>query len=1291
MKKATRYLLLIAAMLFLSLSARSQQQRYKTGEVIVKLKDKSHVLHNRSNVSRYAAVQTSNKQINDVFLQLRVREAEPLMPLITLNSTANNRRSFTGRKDLSQLYLLRFDSTAVASMEYAVAALRQLDDVEYAEPNYIRKIQSVDYTQASHYTSQWYLPAIGMPTLWEKPIINKKRPVIAILDTGIDATNPNIAPNLWVNPNEDGDNEDNDGNGFIDDFNGWDFINNRNYLYDDNGHGTHCAGLAAAVAVGNEGISGANPNALLMILKVMDSSGYGDDATVINGINYAVANGADIISMSFGDYNPSQALQDALEEASHQVLLFASAGNEHKGIDEPSFPAAYPFVIGVEATDEQGELASFSNYDDDGRFSEGYNYDVRAPGVNMLSTYPTFGALRGIGYKRLDGTSMACPLVAGAVSRLMQCRNFNSLGELRDILVRTCGSTIDMAAAYAATSETLNDEIFQCDINGVMMTFQKTSVTTAQVGNGTSPAISSDTGGSIHIPNDVHGLLVTSVAENAFGGCGKITEVVLPCHISNIGAQAFSGCSLLNHLLILSADAPSCASNAFDALAYTSCLVEVPKGSEGNYLVVAPWSNFAANLQSLGYDNGEYIAKTIGDYSFSAQVVDSQKKLVMLYGVDPLTDDVNGIVEVPEYIDGYRVTSLRSSLFLQREWLKQVVLPDCITKIPGQAFGSCHNLETVNYPSSLKSIGDYAFRDCLAFKNGHIPGNVKTIGGSAFENSGIESLFLDEGVERLELNAFNHCLSLKTIQLPSTVCSIFEAFEDLPNVESIAVAQGNLFYDSRYNCNAIISSKENYLLRGCKNTVIPDDVTKIGGFWGTKGLTELHLSKHVDFISPDGLRGLEDLNSVTVDKHNQRYYSPSGSNVVLEAGEIEVLCSNSVIPEDATTIKALSAYRSPHITSITIPTAMNIDFLTFGGCPITSVISLAKRPVAISDMAFYDSYYGWYETDNRTEDAIYSSSTLYVPYGTKDIYMNTAGWSNFENIVELPSVLRGDTDNNGTLDEADYFTLIHHLLHKDIDSYHPTAADADEDGRITSRDLISLHALLSGQSLENNTEHFDSDFILYASNLNPGERNEISVHVQEYSDNTETEALFAYIRLPEGMTFAEKPITFNENFGDDYVKDYSIEDNIIRIIICPATKSARNSLPYYPGSSICVLSVDVEDKINSEGDFISYSTLVSHDGKINENHGFQKYAISEPQNQLNKGDVNGDSDVDIADAVCIVNYVVSKPNTSFNEAAADVNGDGDIDIADAVHIVNLVVGKIPALVPHFSWTLPEPE
>lgn len=73
------------------------------------------------------------------------------------------------------------------------------------------------------------------------------------------------------------------------------------------------------------------------------------------------------------------------------------------------------------------------------------------------------------------------------------------------------------------------------------------------------------------------------------------------------------------------------------------------------------------------------------------------------------------------------------------------------------------------------------------------------------------------------------------------------------------------------------------------------------------------------------------------------------------------------------------------------------------------------------------------------------------------------------------------------------------------------------------------------------------------------------------------------------------------------------------------------------------------------------------------------------------GDVNGDGDVDIADAVCIVNYVVSKPNTSFNEAAADVNGDGDIDIADAVHIVNLVVGKIPALVPHFSWTLPEPE
>ena len=1255
------------------------QTNYRKGEVIVKFKNEAGVTLTSGNKAGARADKplTDSKVVNDALQQLGISEICQLMPMIgNLNSSNKARGSINDKvpqKDLSQLYLLKYDESK-GSVEEVVKALKQLSDVEYAEPNYIRKIFSTDYTQASHYSSQWYLPAIGMPTLWKQPVINEKRPVIAILDTGIDDDNPNIKPNLWVNEIGCDDNDD-DSNGFVDDMNGWDFVQNRNNLFDDNGHGTHCAGLAAAVAVNNEGINGANPNALLMILKIMNEEGTGDDATIIKGVNYAIANGADILSMSFGSCAVSQALHDALENASQYAILVASAGNDKVCIDEsPSFPAAYPFVIGVEATDEQGELATFSNYDVDGPLksanANGYNYDVRAPGVNMLSTYPTFGALRGVGYKRMEGTSMACPLVAGAVSRLMQCRNFSSFEELRELLVKSSGNILDMAAAYAATIESQNAEDFQCEINGIMFTFHKTSESTAQVGNGTSAAIPKETSGSLAIPQMVHGLLVTAIGSNAFNGCSQIKDIVLHDNIKEIGSKAFSGCTQLGKISLFSGGAPNCADDAFDTETYTACEVEVPKECGGNYLAVTPWSNFGSNLNSLKYSEGDYFGIDIGDYYFSAQVTNAQKKQVMLYSSDTNIDEneVDGVVNVPEYIDGYQVTSLRSDLFHNKQWVKQVTLPNCITEIPHQAFSSCHHLETVNFPTSLNCIGSYAFRDCVSFKNGHVPGSVKTIEGSAFENSGIEELILDEGVERLDLNAFDHCLKLKRIKIPSTVCSIFESFEDLPVIESIEVTPGNPYYDSRDNCNAIISTKENYLIRGCKNTVIPDGISNIDGFWGSKGLTEFHLSKKVELFSgKSGLRGCEDLNSLSVDKYNIHYYSPAGSNAILEGGSIEALCCNSVIPEEATSINTLSLYRNSNLTSVIIPTAMDIKSLVFGGTPLTSVTSLAKRPTQISDGAFYDSYYSLYETDNLTEDAIYENATLYVPYGSKEIYMQTSGWSNFKNIEELPEVIRGDVNGDGTLNEVDYTALVDHLLGKVVTGYHPTAADADEDGRITARDLVSLKAILAGQSLENKDDGYFCTVLPIMMDIYPGERKRINVNVD--NGYAETEALSVQIRLPEGMTFAEDAVTFNTWLDEGYIKEYSVDENLIRIVICPALNSERKDID---DRLFFKLNVNVADDIPKDGDFSCYYSYASHDGKVGEvRDGWMPISVNEPRTTHLSGDANNDGKVDSDDIDAIVYYILTgeePENFIFNNA--DVNNDTKVNAIDIVHIVN---------------------
>lgn len=266
--------------------------------------------------------------------------------------------------------------------------------------------------------------------------------MIAILDTGVDIEHPDLAANIWKNEKEATgvEGQDDDRNGFKDDIHGWDFVNQRSKIADYNGHGTHCAGIAAAVGDNSIGITGANPDALIMPVVVMQADGTGDVATIIKGIDYAAANGADVISMSFGGYGYSLAEEQALGRAYATAVLVAAAGNDFKCImphncpvnhksameNGPMFPAAFTFVLGVEASSLLG-LASFSNFDEDGpiysTFGEEklYNYELRAPGVGIMSTFP------GGRYKKLNGTSMACPMVAGAVSRLLQVKTDSAL------------------------------------------------------------------------------------------------------------------------------------------------------------------------------------------------------------------------------------------------------------------------------------------------------------------------------------------------------------------------------------------------------------------------------------------------------------------------------------------------------------------------------------------------------------------------------------------------------------------------------------------------------------------------------------------------------------------------------------------------------------------------------------------------------------------------------------------------------------------------------------------------
>ncbi len=446
---------------------RSAQWAYRPGEIIVKFKASSSV--NIKSVNGQFLTSRVNS-VDAVLNSLGVKEAEQLMPLTgAVKGQPRRMKAYNGstvvESDMSKLYCLKFDETKAQNIFDAVEQLKAIPEVEFAEPNYLQFIQSVEeaeqYAQEPYYPEQYGIEAINLPQLWAVDKITTKRPVIAIIDTGVDIEHPDLVDNIWTNPLEatGAENADNDNNGFKNDVHGWDFVNSSARMRDNNGHGTHCAGIAAAVGNNGIGITGANPDAFIMPITVMQSDGTGDIATIIKGIDYAAANGADVISMSIGGSAYSTAYEQALAKAYMTAVIVAAAGNDgcciypshiHNGIlGYTCFPAGFTFVLGVQATNSNGLLTGFSNYDCDGpiysAFDEEklYNYELAAPGTGIYSTYPNGR------YLTMSGTSMSAPLVAGAVSRLLQCKEISNKEELFGDLIHTSnGGNVDIFGAY---------------------------------------------------------------------------------------------------------------------------------------------------------------------------------------------------------------------------------------------------------------------------------------------------------------------------------------------------------------------------------------------------------------------------------------------------------------------------------------------------------------------------------------------------------------------------------------------------------------------------------------------------------------------------------------------------------------------------------------------------------------------------------------------------------------------------------------------------------------------------
>lgn len=361
--------------------------------------------------------------------------------------------------DLSRWHRMRIRG-GKRNLQKAIEQLQANPAVEFAELNYKRRLAQVGLPDAStdpRYGDQWHLAAVHAPEAWQFLADRGINPggshdvVIAVIDTGVDLTHPDLAGNIWTNSGEiPGNGVDDDGNGYVDDVHGVNVITNSGNPTDDNGHGTHVAGIAAAQAYNGQGGVGVAFNTQIMAIKAAQYSGALSASDIAEAVNYAAVKGADVINMSFGGYARSQVEEDALAVAFGQAVLVAAAGNDGKPNEwpcgyprppRPAYPAALNWVIGVMASASTGALAGFSNYDCVPRTS--VEYELTAPGVDIWSTLPLSQ------YAAWDGTSMAAPVVSGIAALLRSYFSDKNVYSSRFLMGQIASNADPVANAYA--------------------------------------------------------------------------------------------------------------------------------------------------------------------------------------------------------------------------------------------------------------------------------------------------------------------------------------------------------------------------------------------------------------------------------------------------------------------------------------------------------------------------------------------------------------------------------------------------------------------------------------------------------------------------------------------------------------------------------------------------------------------------------------------------------------------------------------------------------------------------
>lgn len=339
--------------------------------------------------------------------------------------------------------------------EAALQSLYDNTELEFIEPNYVMHLDPIDVEPLESFVSAEASEAYSAPSAntqlresWviEKPADLGTKTVVAVIDSGLDKNHA-----LFQNSNSVWQNEteinglagvDDDRNGYIDDFNGWNFCNNRPDITDDHSHGTHVAGIVLGVGQDIFAVPVLESKVKIMALKFIDSNGAGTAAGAVKAIFYAVNNGAKVINNSWGGSAYSRALLEAYVYAyKHGVVIVSAAGNLDADNDSvPFYPANFdtPNNIAVLATDSGDRKARYSNYGS-------LTVSVGAPGESIVSAVPNGG------FRAISGTSMAAPFVAGLAALISREATQLTAYQIKNIVMESADSVPSLAAQVKST------------------------------------------------------------------------------------------------------------------------------------------------------------------------------------------------------------------------------------------------------------------------------------------------------------------------------------------------------------------------------------------------------------------------------------------------------------------------------------------------------------------------------------------------------------------------------------------------------------------------------------------------------------------------------------------------------------------------------------------------------------------------------------------------------------------------------------------------------------------------